>query len=61
MTAAVQLEPSEEEALYVVLKVREERLGDPLRGLLRRLERRLFERLTIDELERLPDRYPDGR
>ena len=58
---AVTLESSEEEALYVVLKSREDRLGDPLHGLLRKLEKRLFERLTIEELERLSDRYPGGR
>ncbi len=60
------MEPAEEEALYVVLKAREERLrashpagaDDPLRSLLMRLEKALFQRLTIEELEHLPDRFP---
>ena len=57
----VRLMPVEEEALYVVLKAREDRLADPLRGLLRRLEQTLFQRLTIEQLERLAELYPEHR
>ena len=57
----VRLAPVEEEALYVVLKSREDRLAEPLRGLLRRLEQALFQRLTIEQLEGLSSRYPEGR
>jgi len=57
----VRLDAREEEALYVVLKPREDRLPEPLRGLLRRLEKALFARLTIEELEGLPARFPEGR
>jgi hypothetical protein len=57
----VTLERPEEEALYVVLKRSEERLPLPLQSLLRRLERALFQRLTIEELEQLPSRYPEDR
>ena len=54
----VSLESREEEALYVVLKPGEARLPEPLRALLRRVEQALFDRLTIEELEGLPARYP---
>jgi len=66
----VTLQPAEEEALFVVLRAREEQrrttpalpgAPDPLEALLRRLEKALFERMTIDELEALPLRYPDNR
>lgn len=57
----VRLDAREEEALYVVLKPREDRLSPPLRALLMRLEKALFERLTIEELEGLPARFPEGR
>jgi len=59
--SALRLDELEEEALYVVLKQREDTLPQPLRGLFRRLEKALFERLTIEELEGLPSRFPDGR
>ncbi len=59
--SGLELDAREEEALYVVLKPREDRLPDPLRALLRRLEKVLFDRLTIEELEGLATRYPEGR
>ena len=59
--SGVQLSEPEEEELYVVLKPREERLAEPLRGLLRRVEKVLFDRLTIEELEGLAARFPEGR
>jgi hypothetical protein len=57
----VRLKPVEEEALYVVLKAREDRLAEPLQGLLRRLEQTLFQRLTIEQLEGLSSLYPESR
>jgi hypothetical protein len=45
------------EELYVLLKPREESLTEPLAGLLARLERTLYDRLTIDELERMRLRF----
>jgi hypothetical protein len=59
--SGVRLGPAEEEALYVVLKAREERLAQPLQGLLRRLEQTLFQRLTIEQLEGLSNLYPESR
>jgi len=58
---SVLLDAREEEALYVVLKPREGRLPGPLGALLRRVEQALFARLTIQELEGLAARYPEGR
>ncbi len=57
----VVLDGQEQEALYVVLKPREGRLPPPLRAVLRRVEQALFDRLTIEELEGLAARYPEGR
>ena len=51
------LTDGEIEELYVLLKPREERLTEPLAGLLTRLERTLYDRLTIDELERMRLRF----
>lgn len=59
--SGLSLDAGEEEALYVMLKAREDRLPEPLHALLRRLEKALFERLTIEELEGLPSRFPEGR
>jgi len=58
---SVVLDAREQEALYVVLKPREGRLPSPLRAVLRRVEQALFDRLTIEELEGLAARYPEGR
>jgi hypothetical protein len=51
------LTDAEIEELYVLLKPREESLGAPLEGLLARLESALFDRLTIDQIERLRLRF----
>ncbi len=53
----ITLSDREIEELYVLLKPREESLGAPLEGLLARLERTLFDRLTIDQIERLRLRF----
>jgi hypothetical protein len=54
---ALNLSDQEIEELYVLLKPREESLGAPLEGLLARLEHTLFDRLTIDQIERLRLRF----
>lgn len=54
---AITLSAPEIEELYVLLKPREESLGVPLEGLLVRLERTLFDTLTIDQIERLRLRF----
>lgn len=51
------LTEEEIEELYVLLKPREEMLTEPIAGLLARLERTLYDRLTIDELERMRLRF----
>jgi len=51
------LTDAEIEELYVLLKPREDRLPEPLAGLLARLERSLYDRLTIEELERMRLRF----
>jgi hypothetical protein len=48
----------EEEELYILLKPRESGLPAPLDDLLRRIEKALFDRLTIEEIERLAVRFP---
>jgi hypothetical protein len=48
------------EELYVLLKPREDALPEPLHDLLARIERTLYDRLTIDELERMRLRFPAG-
>jgi hypothetical protein len=50
------LSSGEEEEMYVFLKAREDELPGPLEGVLRRIERSLFERLTVAEMERLVER-----
>ena len=57
MTASLVLSDVEIEDLYVLLKPREETLAEPLTGLLARLERALYDRLTIEELERIRLRF----
>ena len=51
----------EEEELYVLLKPREIELVEPLQGLLQRIEKSLFERLTIEEIEGLAARFRQDR
>jgi hypothetical protein len=57
----VTLSGGEEEELYVLLKPREGALSAALHDLLRRIERALFERLTIEEIEGLAGRFPPDR
>jgi len=54
---SVTLSDREIEDLYVILKPREETLGAALEELLARLEQALYDRLTIDEMERLRLRF----
>jgi hypothetical protein len=57
----VVLGPQEEEELYIVLKPREGLLSEPLEELLRRVEKALFDRLTIEEMENLHQRFSGER
>ena len=57
----VELMAAEEEELYVILKPRENVLDEPLEGLLKRIEKSLFDRLTIAEIEALAARFPSER
>jgi hypothetical protein len=57
----VGLDAREQEELYVILKPLEKELAIPLDALLRRIEHALFQRLTIEELERLAARFPESR
>jgi len=58
---AVVLSSDEERELYVILKPRESTLQGRLDGLLRRIEKSLFSRLTIEEMEKLAERFPTDR
>ena len=58
---AVILSSDEERELYVILKPRESDLQGQLEGLLRRIEKSLFSRLTIEEIEKLAERFPPDR
>ncbi len=58
---SVELTEREQEELYVLLKAREADLEEPLEGLLRRIEKSLFERLTIGEIEGLAARFREDR
>lgn len=51
------LSEAEIEELYILLKPREESLADALSALLARMESTLYDRLTIDQLERLRLRF----
>ena len=57
----VILSSDEERELYVILKPRESGLQAELGGLLRRIEKSLFSRLTIEEIENLAERFPPHR
>lgn len=59
--SGVVLSNDEERELYVFLKPRESALETHLDGLLRRIEKSLFSRLTIEEIERLAERFPPDR
>ncbi len=52
------LSDDEEVELYVLLKPREAGLLRPLADLLRRIEHSLYQRLTVEEIERLSVRFP---
>ena len=58
---AVILSSDEERELYVILKPRESTLQSQLEGLLRRIEKSLFSRLTIEEIEKLAERFSSDR
>ena len=58
---AIILSSDEERELYVILKPRENALQGQLDGLLRRIEKSLFSRLTIEEIEKLAERFPPDR
>jgi hypothetical protein len=57
----VTLDPGEQEELYVVLKPRENALSHALSGVLRKIEKELFQRLTIEEMEKLAARFQGER
>ena len=57
----VALDPGEQEELYVVLKPRENALSHVLSGVLRKIEKELFQRLTIEEMEKLAARFQGER
>jgi hypothetical protein len=59
--SGVVLTDDEEDELYVILKPRESELEGDLEALLRRIEKSLFGRLTIEEIEKLAHRFPPGR
>ena len=59
--SGVVLSSEEERELYVILKPRESTLQGQLDGLLRRIEKSLFSRLTIEEIEKLAERFPQDR
>jgi hypothetical protein len=59
--SGVALSLAEEAELYVLLKPRETELGGALSGLLSRIEKALFERLTVAEMEQLISRFPPER
>lgn len=54
---SVGLNDREVEEIYVLLKPRETTLDGTLEGVLRRVEKALFERLTIEEIEALAARF----
>ncbi|HEY9595706.1 MAG TPA: hypothetical protein VHE79_14600 [Spirochaetia bacterium] len=58
---SVSLSAREEEELYVLLKPRESSLEGTLDGLLRRVEKELFGRMTIEQIEGLAARFPRDR
>jgi hypothetical protein len=59
--SGVVLSNDEERELYVILKPRESALQGQLEELLRRIERSLFSRLTIGEIEKLAERFTPDR
>jgi hypothetical protein len=59
--SGVVLSNEEEEELYVMLKPSEMELGESLGSFLRRIEKALFDRLTVEEIERLAARFRKGK
>ncbi len=55
--AGIVLTDEEENELYILLKPREAGLAEVLRELLRKVERSLYQRLTIEEIELLSRRF----
>jgi hypothetical protein len=56
----LSISPEEAEELYSVLKPLEERLPPRLLVVLTRVERSLYERLTVQEIEGLSRRFSGG-
>ncbi len=54
----VMPDPREEEALYALLKPREAELPQDLQRFLGRLERELYARMTVEQIERLSSKGP---
>jgi len=59
--SAIDLSEGEAAELYVLLKPREGDLAAPLAELLHRIEKLLYQKLTIDEMERLCGRSEKSR
>jgi hypothetical protein len=59
--SSITLSDGEAAELYVMLKPREGVLTLPLAELLLRIEKSLYERLTIDEMEQLCGRFEKDR
>jgi hypothetical protein len=57
----ILLTARDEEELYILLKPRESGLPPQLDDLLRRIEKALFDRLTIEQIEGLAVRFPRSR
>ena len=55
------LTDKEQEELYILLKPEEDILTEPLALVLRRIEKSLFQRLTIEQIEALAARFDGGR
>ena len=53
----ITLSEAELRELYVQLKRQESQLGNELRSLLFRIEKSLYERLTIEDIERLKSSF----
>ena len=59
--SGIALSDEETAELYVLLKPREEALTPPMAELLHRIEKSLYGRLTVDEMERLCGRFEQKR
>jgi hypothetical protein len=55
--SGIFLTEREESELFVLLKPHESTLPEALRDLLHRVERSLYSRLTIEDIERLSSRF----